>query len=128
MSSSPPTLEPVKPDQPGFTEPPPTISSQPPPPEQQPITPPTIEEPPETPPPEDNYYNNSSNPSPSPRSRIWYILLIFGSLGSIIGYYAVRRDSPRLATSLLLWGHITGILLGIIMTLFMAIGVLASEI
>jgi hypothetical protein len=39
------------------------------------------------------------------RSRAWYVLpILFGFIGGIIGYFAVRYDDPKMAKRLLILG------------------------
>ncbi|MBA4454294.1 MAG: hypothetical protein ACO2Y5_03855 [Nitrosopumilaceae archaeon] len=44
----------------------------------------------------------------SQRSKAWYLLPIFlGIIGGIIGFFVLRRDSPKMARNCLIIGIIT---------------------
>jgi H+/Cl- antiporter ClcA len=52
----------------------------------------------------------------SQRSKAWYLLPIFlGIIGGIIGFFVLRRDSPKMARNCLIIGIIT-LVIGIVLS------------
>ena len=57
------------------------------------------------------YFQLESNYNANNRSRWWYLVpILFGLVGGIIGYFALRKDDPKKAKNCLILGGILTII------------------